>query len=504
MTDDHWDAVIVGAGLGGLTAGATLAREGQRVLVLEQHAIAGGCATTFDRGDFCFEVSLHEIEGLDAMDPMRRIFEELGVFDAVSFEPIPALYQYRDGQRAFLLEHGDDAIEGLVEAFPHEAAGIERFFDVIASIRASLADTTFDDPSLLELAAFALRNRTFICHRETTVGEFVEECFEDEALKLILLATLGYYHDDPGELSLPFFAVAQGGYLAGGGYYIEGGSQALSDHLAGEIEDHGGAVRTGRQVTAITVADGRVTGVTHEQSRPGTTDSTGGDRREQADAVIANAALPVVADDLLPDEPGQRLAAQFEDWERAPALSTLYLGCETPPSEFGVEQYSTILAPEVTSLQEMTTARTASFGRRPLTLVDYDQIDAGLTETGTVAAVSTLDDIDAWRGLTDAEYRQKKARVESVILRRLDDAFPGLADAVAHAELATPRTIRRYTLNPGGTAYGFAQTPEQSLLNRRIESPVDGLRFASAWAFPGGGFTGAILSGDRAARALLD
>jgi phytoene dehydrogenase-like protein len=81
--------------------------------------------------------------------------------------------------------------------------------------------------------------------------------------------------------------------------------------------------------------------------------------------------------------------------------------------------------------------------------------------------------------------------------------LPELPPAVSHAELATPKTIRRYTLNPAGTAYGFAQTPEQSLLHRRFDPPVSNLAFASAWSFPGGGFTGAIAAGYRAAVTVL-
>jgi phytoene dehydrogenase-like protein len=68
-----------------------------------------------------------------------------------------------------------------------------------------------------------------------------------------------------------------------------------------------------------------------------------------------------------------------------------------------------------------------------------------------------------------------------------------LSGAVKHAELATPKTIQRYTLNPGGTAYGFAQTPSQSLFDRQVESPLPNLHFASAWTFPGGGFTKGFL-----------
>jgi phytoene dehydrogenase-like protein len=140
-----------------------------------------------------------------------------------------------------------------------------------------------------------------------------------------------------------------------------------------------------------------------------------------------------------------------------------------------------------------------------LSFVDYSQIDAGLVESNkAVGSITTIDYLEEWDGLTDAEYREKKQRVTDVLLRRLGEQFPDLPPAVSHAELATPKTIRRYTLNPAGSAYGFAQIPGQSMLRRRFDSPVSGLAFASAWSFPGGGFTGAIAAGYRAATTALD
>ncbi|WP_276258796.1 phytoene desaturase family protein [Haloglomus litoreum] len=505
---DRYDTVVVGAGLGGLTAGATLARAGRDVLVLERHSVPGGCATTFQRMDFEFEVSLHEIEGLDEHDIKRELFDSLGLLEELNFEPVPEFYRYSRGDQELVVPHGREAaIERLTSEFPHEEAGIRRFFEVIMSIRESMSRFPLSGSlPLRRLLTFPLGNWTFLRYRTTTLGAFLDDIIEDEELKLVLTANLGYYHDDPYSMSLPFFAAAQGGYFAGGGYYVTGGSQTLSDHLAAEIEAHGGTVRMGRLVTDLVVEDGEIAAVRHERSRPGTTETTGRERQTTpTEAVVANAAIPLVADELLPERYGRQLADRIEDWEVAPSLTTLYLGFETPPCDLGCEQYSTVLQhPETETLADAAEGRDSSYGRRTLNFVDYSQVDTGLTDDGkAVGAVSTVDYLDSWTGLTDAEYRRKKVHVRDVLLRRLGDQYPRLPDVVEHAELATPKTIHRYTLNPGGSAYGFAQTPGQSLLNRRIETPVPNLRFASAWGFPGGGFTGAMASGYRAATALL-
>ena len=90
----EYDAIIVGGGLGGLTAGAKLAREGKKVLLIEQRDVPGGCAATFMRGDYTIEASLHGFYGLDDKDPIVEIFNELEVFENVEFVKARELYRF--------------------------------------------------------------------------------------------------------------------------------------------------------------------------------------------------------------------------------------------------------------------------------------------------------------------------------------------------------------------------------------------------------------------------
>lgn len=265
-----YDTIVIGAGLGGLTAGAKLATAGQDVLVLEKHTIPGGYATTFQRGDSEFEVSLHEIDGLDEGDPKRDVFEELGVFEAVDFEPVPD-YRVSHGDAELTLPHGRDDMEAaLVREFPAEADGIERFFDVICRIREDISEFPMSGGSLRTLLTAPFNSPTLLRYRNTTLGEFLDSLVDDERLKLLLSYNYAYYNDDPYTLALPFFAAGQGSYLAGGGHYVKGGSQALSNHLAAVVEDAGGSVELGRLVTDIVVEDGHATGVRHEKTNTGT------------------------------------------------------------------------------------------------------------------------------------------------------------------------------------------------------------------------------------------
>ena len=122
-----YNSIIIGSGLGGLTAGALLALWGKKVLVLEQHYIAGGCATAFKRKDFLMEVGLHEIDGLHDQDFKRPIMELLGLFKGVEFLKIPELYHIRKGDFSYVLSEGKQAKEQLKRDFPKEEKKLMNF-----------------------------------------------------------------------------------------------------------------------------------------------------------------------------------------------------------------------------------------------------------------------------------------------------------------------------------------------------------------------------------------
>ena len=119
-----YDVIVIGAGLGGLTAGAKLAREGMKVLVLEQHSQPGGCATTFRRGDFTLEVGLHEMDGPGGRDMKNRIFSELDVTGNVEFIHVPEFYRFIRGDLAVTIPHDPQmASARLTEMFPVRGRG---------------------------------------------------------------------------------------------------------------------------------------------------------------------------------------------------------------------------------------------------------------------------------------------------------------------------------------------------------------------------------------------
>lgn len=493
MTD--FDVIVVGGGLGGLTAGAKLAREGYRVLLLEQHAIVGGCATVFRRRPFRVEVGLHEMDGLDPGDPKIRIFNDLGVLRQVQVVKIPEFFRYVNSRLDFVMpDNAAEAAESLEAAFPREKKGIRTYFKTIGAIRrevARLPETRWK--ILLSFPLMPVLYPRLVSNMNKDLGRFLDGIIEDEDLKLLLQANLTYYHDDPYSMSMIYFGAAQGSYFAGGSHYIKGGSHELSDYLAGQIRSRGGQVLCRRRVGAILVRSGRAVGVTYGSTR-------GRDRQRltaYAPVIIANCAIPSVVD-LLPQTQGAFLKRKIRGLQPACSVLSIYLGFKKDPACAGSRYYSTFVSHAgVTSQRQLLENHHGDFSRRNFVFVDYSRIDSGLAPLGKgLGAICAPDYLEDWAGLNPEDYVRKKEDVARIFIQRLDRLLPGIGDLIAYCEVGTPKTIQRYTLNPHGTAYGFAQTPGQAGLRRMsVASGVPNLYFASAWTYPGGGFTGAIWAG---------
>jgi phytoene dehydrogenase-like protein len=118
-----------------------------------------------------------------------------------------------------------------------------------------------------------------------------------------------------------------------------------------------------------------------------------------------------------------------------------------------------------------------------------------------VGAICCIDYLDEWDSLSRSEYKEKKKELETIFTNRLDALIPGCKEHIEHIEIGTSKTVKRYTSNPEGAVYGFAQLP-----NRVPISSIDGIsnmHIASAWGKFGGGFSGAIFSGYMTATDML-
>jgi phytoene dehydrogenase-like protein len=305
----RYDVVVIGAGLGGLTAGAILARAGRKVVVIERSNSVGGAASSYKSGDLFVEGSLHETsDPHDPRDPKHSVLARAGVIDAVKWIPAGAFYEARGGplgQPFVMPDNFDAARRALTTRFPEAQTGIHQLLGEMERIASALGTLSqgrdaFKKPreALVALLKFA----PALADWRLSLSQKLSKVFGDnEAVKCALAANLSYYHDDPATLWWIFFAMAQGSYLLSGGRYVQGGSQRLSSALARAIRNSGGEVMVRRVASHIALdPQGRAGIVTH-------TARDGSDPQiVEGLRIIANAA-PAALAPLMPAAAAEKL-----------------------------------------------------------------------------------------------------------------------------------------------------------------------------------------------------
>ena len=519
MDNQNFDAIVIGSGLGGLTAGALYAQQGKRVLVVERHDKFGGAATVYQRKHLEIEVGLHELCGFGHLDLLPQVWNQLKLDDRIERLPVPSFFSVKKAgghPQQIMPEGWNEAKAAALRLFPQHKHGILRYFQILHGVRNDVFRFVTSNKTkwwwLRNGPILPLKFRAMFKYNKVTVSQLFEDLFGDEEdIKFYLAANMGYYSDRPQELSALFYAIAQGSYHAGGGYYIKGGSQKLSDALVDIIKEHGGDALIRRTVTNILLDDnGRVSGVRHEKNL------TIGKRRDPKDKlphqayapVIFGNAAPVVLQSMLPLEHQQAFMAPFNGKPLSPALWVLFVGMDRDPKAFGVTEYATFVIPEhCRTFDDYANFKTA-FSAEPdhtmpgYVFTDYSKLDTGMnTKSRYFAVMCGIDDMNNWQHLSEADYYAKKAAWETALLNDLDRQFPGLGRHVVFHEMGTARTMNEYLNTPMGATYGFAQNaPFIQSKPPTTRTAIAGLFLASAFGSHGGGFVGAMLSGANAAK----
>jgi all-trans-retinol 13,14-reductase len=511
------DVAIVGAGLGGLTAGAYLAQAGARVAIFDQHYVAGGCCTQFSRGGprhrFNFDIGLHYIGDCGADGQIPKILAGLGI--ALDYVPMDA-----DGfdtlvfpDFRFRVPVGHDAFrERLLQTFPRERRGIDRYVRFLREVDA-LSRRIDDARGRLtwQTGVHALlHGRLASKYRTATLKDLLDSCTQDVHLRAVLAGQNGDYGLPPSRVCAALHAGLTNHYFRGA-YYPRGGGQVIADRLSQFIEARGGSIHLRRGVESIVVEDGRAVGVRTEEAK--------GVRHDvRAKVVLSNADLRVTLEQLVdPSALPQAWRERTPKLEMAAALFMTCLGIEGDLRDKGMtatnywqfdgydfeDFYDTAhdMRPRgcyVTSAS-MKDPQTRHHAPEGITSVEAMTILSGRPAHWG----QDEGDVTQWDYKRNARYLELKSRIEDDMISRVDALFPGSRERIVFRESATPMTHSRYTRATDGSGYGLACTPEQYFDKRPgYSGPIQGLFFAGASTRAGHGVLGVMMSGERAARRI--
>jgi phytoene dehydrogenase-like protein len=473
-----YDAVIIGAGVGGLLCGSLLARAGLQVLLVEQHYMVGGYCSTFKRKGFLFDAATHFYPLLGNPATLTgKVLVELGLNTPwIKMDPVDQ-FHLPDGTKFSVPADFDSYVARLKREFPQEDRAINDFFALVRRVY------------LLGLLKYFRGKHTeqLDPYRTCSVQEVLDQYFQSPKLKLVLTADTGHWGSPPCRTSFVFDSMLRLAYFLGN-YYPKGGSQAFADELAASFEQAGGHILMSSLATRLHV---------HAQTVCGAEIETGtGLRRKRinvdAGVVISNADLLQTVEHLVP--PGC-IDADYLAFVKGlrPTLPCFV-------THVGLRGVSTKLLEEVQgyhwSSWDPNNVATDAFKIFVPTLFDREIAPPD----GHILIVQKITNIDYSR--VD-DWSAHKAAVDKYIGRNLERVIPRFSDHVIVKLSASARTCHRYTLNHNGAMLGWELAPDQLGDDRPdVCGPLRNLYFVGHWTQPGGGITPVMVSAIRAAEMV--
>jgi all-trans-retinol 13,14-reductase len=412
---DEYDVIVIGSGLGGLTAANCLAKAGRRVLLLEHHYQFGGLATWFTRkGGHIFDISLHGFpRGM--IKSCRKYWTPEIAEAIVPLRDIRFVNPQMDVRTTFTRE---DYTRVLVEQFGLARERVQAFYDYLATLN-------------------------FYDRNPETTGEMFERFFPGRNdVQRLLMEPIAYANgstlDDPAIT----YGIVFTNFMGAGVYTFRGGSDLLIDQMVAELRKNGAELRKkvmvekilieergGRRCAAgIVAANGRVIrakAVLANSNLKNTLFRLVGEENLPADYAAAGRAVRINSSSC-------QVYCGIRKGERIPHIGDLVFTSESP-------RFTT---DELTDFH--TTSRTFS--------LYYPDTRPGSDRYTVVASINGR--YADWAQLNEPNYEREKQRLIDEALTALEKFIPGVRAQIDWVEAATPRTIERYTTHWAGTSFG--------------------------------------------------
>ena len=494
--EKKYDIIVVGAGNGGLAAAAHASHAGAKVLVLEKHNLPGGCATSFVRGRFEFEPSLHELCSVgtaEKPDAVYKVYDEVGakINWRYEYNPFRVILKGEGGYDYTMKGGRKGFIDSMEEAVPGSRKSMEKFFGLKDKIDAAMDYIVAmkGEPNGLVMIT---KHAEFMKVASHSVEDVMAACGMPQKAQDIINTYWGYLGVPTDELNCMHFLNMLLGYLDNGAAMPYHRSHELSEALCDVIYKNGGEIYYNTEVTEFLYKeDGSMKGV------------VAGGETYLADEVISN----IISDNVINKSDINKIPERTLKLANARkfgiSVATVYLGLDCTREELGMKDYTIFITTSPNARKQYDDRKNGS-----LYIVNcLNNVIPDCTPEGTCTLFFTIPIFgsDVPKDLKPQDYKKYKNEIAEKFIKDAEKVLGiNIMDHIEEISVATPVTFARYLGTPEGTIYGYYTADWDNVLARVSQEAEDystpGILYCGGHASRGDGYSCALITGMNAGK----
>jgi len=452
--DSHYDVIVIGSGIGGLTNAALLSLMGKKVCVLEQHYTAGGYTHAYDREGYEWDVGVHYVGEVHKPSTLRRVFDVIseGRLEWAAMEDEYDKVILGKDEYSFIAGR-DNFAQMLKERFPGEEQVIDDYVQLIRDISKYTPKFFAGQGMPRWMAKVYNKIRPWLVPKQffQTTREALEDMTSNQELISVLTGQWGNYGQVPVDAAFLMHALIAKHYLAGGAYPV-GGSSQIARTIIPTIQKSGGEVFTYADVEEILIKHNQAYGVRLADG----TELT-------ADKIVSNAGFYNTVKKLLPETTQNKLGV--DNWLKKVSPSSghlcIYAGFKGTTEELGLNTTNLWIYPDGNHDNNLKKYQADYNEEFPLVYIsfpsakdpDWENRYPGKS-TVEVVTPANMEWFSQWDGTQwqkrGDDYEALKAQFSERLMEKLYERHPQLRDKLEYFELSTPLSTNWYQKTSAG------------------------------------------------------
>lgn len=501
---DEWDVIIIGSGISSLTCACLLSKVGKKVLVLEQHYIAGGCTHSFMDKGFEFDTGVHYVGNKNGFDEILNLVTEknnriewdqlgkdnYGIYDEIFY----------DKNKSFKLRAGKNEFKNdLISMFPDDEDAINKYFNDMKKYHSMINFFIFKlmNLSILNYCLNKLFSYKFFNCVNTTVDEYMNNLTSNINLRAILCGQFGDLGLPPKKNSL-FMHFGLVNHYLNGAWYPRGGSSNIAKKIIPVIEKYNGKVLVNCRVNKIVVGD-RVEGVLTDKNI-----------FIKSKKVVSSAGLLNTYNRLLDETVIKKfnLQKQYDKVNKLKgSMSFIYLfvglndmdDIKLPSHNiwsWNNPMYDDLMDKWFSDPESFKDEDIPGFISFPFNKDSEWKDKYGSKGTAIVIVPFPYSSVEQWNNNKNYEYNEFKEKYKQRLINKLISYNEKIKDKIIYTNLATPLTFNTFINSLYGESYGLNNGKERYELNdwNKPKSKIPGL-YLTGQDTLSIGFSGSLTSG---------